>query len=152
MSRVYYFLLCYCYQPWWTTSSDSDSYARRYTHKRSYVALRSIGLHQVSYEAVASSLQVKVVWAVYISFHTIVTNYNEPLESDIARIDDARHIKWCQDTEIDHYTVALSSILIYGLQMTYPMLEFICRPHGCAEEAWLLKLVMYHLNITEYKH
>ena len=52
-----------------------------------------IGPHQVSYEAVPSRLQVKFALAEYISFYTIVTNYNGPLVADSARIDDATHIK-----------------------------------------------------------
>ena len=51
------------------------------------------GPHQVPYKAVASRLQVKLAWAEYISFYTIVSNYDGPLAADIARIDDATHIK-----------------------------------------------------------
>ena len=40
--------------------------------------LRSICLHQVAYEAAASPLHVKVVWAVYVTFYTIVAIYTEP--------------------------------------------------------------------------
>ncbi len=50
------------------------------------LSLRSIGLHQVTYEAVVSPVQVKVAWAVYITFYAIVANYNEPLAAAQAHI------------------------------------------------------------------
>ena len=75
------------------------------------VALRSIGLHVVEYDAVGSSrLQVQFAWAVYITFYAIVTKYNEPLEADITWIDDARHIKWCPNTEL----IRFPNRLLYG--------------------------------------
>ncbi len=37
----------------------------------------SIGLHQVAYETAASSLQELSACSVYMSFYTIVANYNE---------------------------------------------------------------------------
>ena len=50
---------------------------------------------------------------------------------------------------------SLSSIVIYNLQVTYPRLEFIYRPHACIEEAWLWKpliSLIYHtiqaLNVS----
>eukprot|EP00986_Skeletonema_menzelii_P017249 scaffold18505_cov108-Skeletonema_menzelii.AAC.1 len=42
---------------------------------------------------VAFHLQVQVVWAEYISFYAIVTNYNGPLATPQARIDIATHMK-----------------------------------------------------------
>ena len=49
--------------------------------------------HQDIYEAAASQLRVKFAWVEYISFYTIVANYNGTLAADVARIDDATHIK-----------------------------------------------------------
>ena len=49
--------------------------------------------HQGRDEAVASQLKAKIERADYISFLTIVTNYNGPLAADIARIDVATHVK-----------------------------------------------------------
>ena len=95
MRRVH-LLLCYRYQLQWATSNGSGSYSRRYTHKggeiRSYLGAHIVH-HQVTYKALASRLQVEVVWAEYISFYTIVTNYNGPLATAQARIDVATHIK-----------------------------------------------------------
>ncbi len=54
--------------------------------------LRPICLRQVAYETVASSLHVKVVWAVYITFYTIVANYNEPSAVAQAHIHIATHV------------------------------------------------------------
>ena len=50
------------------------------------LALRSICLRQVTYETVVSPLQVLIEWAVYITFYTIVANYNEPLAPPQAHI------------------------------------------------------------------
>ena len=44
------------------------------------------------YEAVASWLQVLFTRAEYISFFTIVANYNGPLAADLARVDGAAHM------------------------------------------------------------
>ncbi len=56
------------------------------------VALRSIDLHQVLYDAVGSSrLQVQFAWAENISFHTIVTNYYEPLAAAQAHMHVVTH-------------------------------------------------------------
>ena len=69
----------------------------------------------------------------YISFYTIVTNYNGPLAVDIVRINDATHLKVakCRATgtiaEFDHGVLCI-------LQMAYPRLELICRPYGCKKE------------------
>ena len=52
-----------------------------------------IGHHQVAYKTVASLLQETLVWAEYISFYTINTNYNEPLATAQARIHVATHRK-----------------------------------------------------------
>ena len=49
--------------------------------------------HQDTYETVASQLRVKFAWAEYITFYTIVANYNGALAADIARIGNATHIK-----------------------------------------------------------
>ena len=57
------------------------------------LALRSIGLHQVTYEAVASPLQVKLACTEYISFYTIVANYNDSLAAAQAHIHVATLIK-----------------------------------------------------------
>ena len=48
--------------------------------------------HQTAYEAVSSRLQEQFVWAEYISFYTIITNYNGPLASDVACINIITHI------------------------------------------------------------
>ena len=56
------------------------------------LALRSVGPHQVAYEAAASPLHVKVVWAVYITFYIIVANYNEPSAAAQAHIHVDTHI------------------------------------------------------------
>ncbi len=52
------------------------------THKKiaiDGVAICSIGLHQVTYEGVASHLHVQFACAMLLSCHTIVTNNNEPM-------------------------------------------------------------------------
>ena len=49
--------------------------------------------HQDTYEAVASQLRDKFGWDEYISFYTIVANYNGVLAADIAHINDVTHIK-----------------------------------------------------------
>ncbi len=56
------------------------------------LALRSIGLHLVAYEAVASPPHVQFACAVYITFSNIVTNDNEPLVAPQANIHVAAHI------------------------------------------------------------
>ncbi len=56
------------------------------------IALRSIGLRQVAYETVSSSLQVQFAWDVYMSFYTIVANYNAPPAAAQAHIHVAAHI------------------------------------------------------------
>ena len=56
------------------------------------LALRSVGPHQVAYEAAASPLHVKIVWAVYITFYTTIANYNEPSAAAQAHIHIATHI------------------------------------------------------------
>ena len=62
----------------------------------SYVALHYIGLHQVPYETVAPPLQAWFPWVLYMSFYTIVTNYNEPLAAAQAHIHVAAHINMSQ--------------------------------------------------------
>eukprot|EP00986_Skeletonema_menzelii_P010161 scaffold4846_cov93-Skeletonema_menzelii.AAC.1 len=83
-------------QLYWATSNVSGSYSRRYTKKGgdigSYLNAQ-IGHHQVAYKAVASRLQVQVVWAEYISVYAIITNYIGPLATAQARIHVATHIK-----------------------------------------------------------
>ena len=54
--------------------------------------LRSICLHQVASETVASPLHVKVALAMYITFSTIVANYNEPPAAAQANIHIATHM------------------------------------------------------------
>jgi hypothetical protein len=47
----------------------------------------------------------------------------------------------------------LSIVIICKLQMSNQRLKFICRPHGCIEEVWVLTLLispMYH-TITSFK-
>ena len=44
---------------------------------------------------------MKCVWAEYISFYTIVSNYDGPLAVDVAHIDDATHIKAAKKHEVD---------------------------------------------------
>ena len=51
-----------------------------------------MGTHQVAYEAVALLLRMKFAWAVYITLHTIITNYNEPLAAAQAHIHVDTHI------------------------------------------------------------
>ena len=56
------------------------------------LALRSICLRQVTYETVATPLQVLIAWAVYVTFYTIVANYNEPPTAAQAHIHVDTHI------------------------------------------------------------
>ncbi len=53
--------------------------------------LRSIGLHQGAYDAVASPLLVQFAGAPYIFFYTPVTNHNVLLAATQARIHDDTH-------------------------------------------------------------
>ncbi len=55
-------------------------------------AKRSFRLHQVTYEAVVSPIQVKVAWAESISFYTIVASYNGLLAAAQAHIHVITHI------------------------------------------------------------
>ncbi len=68
------------------------------------LSLRSIGLHQVTYEAVVSPVQVKVACAVYVCFVTIVANYNEPLAAAQAHIQAITH------TNVSKYGTAISTL------------------------------------------
>ena len=45
---------------------------------------------------------MKFAWAEYISFYTIVSNYNGSLSADIARINDGRHINRCRNRDLPH--------------------------------------------------
>ncbi len=62
----------------------------------SHVALHYIGLHQVPYETVAPPVQVRYALALYMSFYTIITNYNEPLAAAKAHVHVAAHINMSQ--------------------------------------------------------
>ena len=63
-------------------------------------------IQQVAYEAIASLLQVQFAWAVYITFPTIVANYNEPLAAAQAHIHMAERIKCCRK-QLALYSIGL---------------------------------------------
>ena len=65
-------------------------------------------LHQVTYEAVASWLQVLFACGVSMSFYAIVTKYNGPLAAIQACIDVTTNIKlWTTTTKLAWYQVSL---------------------------------------------
>ncbi len=66
-----------------------------------YSKLRSIGHHQVAYEPVGLLIQVQFAFSAYVSFYTIVTNYNEPLAAAQAHIHGATHTS--KDIELIKY-------------------------------------------------